>query len=143
MFPKIDNEIIEFALRGNVGDIDKTVDYLLSMEIVNEEQKINNQHDKISAKEKHRTDVILNDAPPSYHDLPQSIRDGYLQRSSSFRLENNQTNNSTDIESFKIPIKSLLSSAFIGKLPHDFLRVPSTSCYAHAPNPNVCRFLIK
>jgi hypothetical protein len=128
MFPKIDTDIIESVLRGNNGSVDRTLDYLLSMEIVNEDEMLNDKAVKTSNKFD-QFDTNVYDAPPLYHELPQSIRDGYLQRSNSFRSELTvqSISYSENVDKFKIPIKSLLNSAFIGNLPDDFLRVQPTT----------------
>lgn len=77
MFPKFDSDVIEAVLRSNNGDVDKTVDQLLTMNCDNELAEPEQASNCVRLPSTDFTSSstlanyqIMSDLPPSYSELP-------------------------------------------------------------------------
>lgn len=67
MFPKLESDVIEAILRSNQGQVDKTLDQLLSITLDSELDEI--RCDKKSDKTPNDSGIIHEDSPPAYHEI--------------------------------------------------------------------------
>lgn len=68
MFPKLDSEVIECILRSNSGQVDKTLDQLLTISMDDELNEMRKNDDEKKTKTDDRS-IINDDSPPPYHEL--------------------------------------------------------------------------
>lgn len=67
MFPKLESDVIEAILRSNQGQVDKTLDQLLTITLDSELDEI--RCDKKSDKTPNDSGIIGEDSPPAYHEI--------------------------------------------------------------------------
>jgi hypothetical protein len=117
MFPKFELDIVESILRGNNGNIEATVDQLLSISVIDD--------DTIKNKEDSSASLYLNsnDLPPSYNDIIPKSKQQQQQNSNQALLT---IQKKIDIKKDDRILKKL-NSVLVGDLPRDFLRIKLNS----------------